>query len=278
MRRAARAALALCWLLGACTRLPKVESNQCGNRVIEPPEDCDGFGVASGAQCLAPGSVGECHLDCSESAGGPSLCPSGWGCDPAGVCRRPTGEFSRREFEVGTATGLDHGDFDGDGSVDVLSTEGGSTYGVTRASFHYFDEEGELAATRTFPHILIAPSVTEMNDDGRADVVFSDERVGVLLGRTDRSWIPETFTSYRLTGTAVRTLGVFDGDVEGISGFLVIAAINGPPASSSRTLPTRVSRAAWGRARDRSPISSATPSPPTSSRGRRRPAPSPCSP
>jgi hypothetical protein len=230
LRRRDGVRLALSSLLLACTSLPAIGADECGNGVIEPPEDCDGFGVDGGASCRAEGSVGECRLDCSASAGSPNACPAGWGCDLGGICRRPTGAFEPpREHEVGTAAALASADFDGDGRTDVMSTEPLDPFGGTRIKFHYFDEQGVLEDTRSFPHALISPVVSEMTGDTRRDVVFTDGRVGVLLGRTDRSWVPETFSSYRIENTAIRTLTLRDEVIEDISGFVVFSALSGAP-------------------------------------------------
>lgn len=230
-RGSARAALALAFAvleLVACARLPDIGDDECGNGVIEPPEDCDSFGIDGGAPCRPKGDVGECHLDCSPTGAGHDACPLGWGCDLGGICRRPTGEYTPpREFEVGTAALLASADFDGDGRADVLSSEPLDPFGVTRIKFHYFDEEGELSDTRPFPRLLLSPAIARMNDDARADVVFTDERVGMLLGRTDRSSVPETFSSYRFPGTAIRTLTVRDALIEDTSAFLVFALFEG---------------------------------------------------
>lgn len=232
--------------LAACVRLPQIGNDECGNGVIEPPEDCDSFGIDGGALCRPKGAVGECHLDCSPTGAGRDACPSGWGCDLGGICRRPTGEFNPpREFEVGTAAVLASADFDGDGRADVLSSEPLDAFGVTRMKFHYFDEQGELRDTRPFPRLLLSPAIARMNDDARADVVFTDERVGMLLGRTDRSWVPETFSSYRFENTAIRTLTVRDALVEDTSGFLVFALFEGVtgvyvPDTANSGLPRRL--------------------------------------
>ena len=111
----------------------------------------------------------------------------------------------------------------------MLSSEPSDPFGVTRIKFHYFDERGELDETRSFPHLLLSPVVANMTDDGRADVLFSDSRVGMLLGRADRSWVPETFSSYRLPDTAIRTLTLRDALVEEIAGFVVFADLDDGP-------------------------------------------------
>jgi len=35
----------------ACSTLPTIDAGECGNQVVEFPEDCDGFS-AGGALCL----------------------------------------------------------------------------------------------------------------------------------------------------------------------------------------------------------------------------------
>lgn len=229
MRAAARGlALAFVWALGACVELPRVGSGECGNGVIEPPEDCDGFGVDGGAACLPKGAVGECHLSCSRADDGSNGCPEGWGCDVSGICRRPTGGFEPpREIDVGTATALTSADFDGDGHTDIFSAELPNPYGVTRFKIHYFDDLGTPTETRPFPHLLLAPSLADMNADGRLDVVFTDGNIGMLLGRADRSMVPETFSSYRIPGSAIRICSVLDQPVQQAVAFVFFADLGG---------------------------------------------------
>lgn len=225
--KGARTIATLALALAACVSLPKISSDECGNGVIEPPEDCDSFGHDAGAFCRPKGAVGECHLDCSATGAGHDACPAGWGCDRDGLCRRPTGELEApREFDVGTAALLASGDFDGDGRGDVMSAEPPDPFGVTRIQFHYFDERGELTDTRLFPHLLFSPVLARMDGDAIDDVVFTEERVGLLLGRADRSWVPETFSSYRFPDTAIRTLAVRDAPVEQTNGFLVFVELD----------------------------------------------------
>lgn len=224
----ARAASAALVLSCACARLPEIPGGECGNGVIEPPEDCDTF-ADGGALCRPKGSVGECHLDCARQDDNSTACPVGWGCDSSGLCRRPTGELEpAREFEVGSATVLASGDFDGDGSGDVASFEEPDAIGYTHIKFHYFDERAALADTRVFPPAVIAPSIGELSGDRRNDLAFSDLSVGVLLGRADQTWVPETFSSYRIPDTSIRTLSVFNGIIQQqTSGFIVFAKYEG---------------------------------------------------
>ncbi len=218
-------------LLCACAKLPEIGAGECGNGVIEPPEDCDTFGVDGGAaQCRPKGSVGECHLDCTpDSDGERPACPAGWGCDGAGLCRRPTGEFEPllREYEVGSAVTLSSGDFDGDGNADLMSLEAPEGLGYTRTRFHYFDDQAELRESREYARAVFKPEVGDLSLDGKSDVIFTDSRVGVLLGRADRAWVPETFSSYRLLDTSIRTLGVFEAPVQQAASFVVFASLDG---------------------------------------------------
>jgi hypothetical protein len=128
---------------------------------------------------------------------------------------------------LGNAASLRAGDFDGDGHADLASFEAPGPLGSTRLEFHYFDAQGLLSETRSFPKTVVSPVISDLSGEGQSDVVFSDQRLGVLLGRADRSWVPETFSSYRIDDTSILTLSVFDGSVQEASGFIVFAAFEG---------------------------------------------------
>jgi len=227
LRGRAQAALAALLVFSACAQLPGIASGECGNGVIEDPEDCDGFPADSGAECREPGSVGECHLDCTRGNDGVRRCPPGWGCDLGDICRRPTGEFETlREVEVGSATTLLAGDIDGDGRSDVVSLEPYEGAGVTRLRAHYFDEQGSLVETEAFPLRLLSPVLDDLDADERIDILFSDTRVGLLRGRSDRNWVPDTFSSYRVRDSLLRTITVYPGLVQNTSAFLVFGRLD----------------------------------------------------
>jgi hypothetical protein len=233
-RRASRRffeAIALLLLLVGCSELPSIEANQCGNGVLEPGEDCDRFSNF-GLDCRQAGAADACHFDCSDQTDGThTACPAGFGCNINGACRRKTEEFpSTTTFEVGPVSALATGDFDGDGRQDVLSHEPPEATLQSRFRLHYFDARGSLLETRAFPKLAASPVFSDLDGDHRSDVLFSDFRLGMLRGRSDRAWVPDTFTSYRLPKTALRVVGVNDGEVSAVSGFVTVTSIDGVPA------------------------------------------------
>jgi hypothetical protein len=208
-----------------CRDLPAIEGGVCGNGVIDGREDCDGFAPGRGEICRPKGSVGECRLDCSAGADGSrGRCPDGWGCDPGGLCRAPTGGFEpARRLGLGTAAVLGAADLDGDGRSDLVTREPLDASLQSKASVYYFDDQASVVESRTFPKPIAEPYLGDISGDGRADLVFTTFLIGVLLGREDRNWVPETFSSYRVTGSHLRIVGAVDRGV--VSGDTPIAAI-----------------------------------------------------
>jgi len=144
--------------------------------------------------------------------------------------------------EVGGVSSLLSGDFDGDGRTDIMSREPLDAYGRSRLRFHYFDARGGLAETRLFPKLVASPVVADLSADGRSDVVFSDFRVGVLLGQADRGLLPETFAFYHVPRSKVRMVAIYDDLINHESALIAVATINGvagyysPDASGSLLL------------------------------------------
>lgn len=222
---------ALALLALGCTEFPAISDGVCGNSVIDLKEDCDNFSQYAGSKCNPPGSVGECHYECLLLDDGKRRpCPSGWGCDGNSICREPTGEFQSpsQSLDIG-AWSLTAGDFDGDRRGDLLCAEPLDSLGETRFKFLYFDTQGELEATRDFPKRVIAPIVGDVSGDGKSDVVFSLGRVSALIGRADRTWIPETFASYRVPKASVRVVGVANQAVEFTSPFVSFIGADSVP-------------------------------------------------
>jgi hypothetical protein len=220
--------LAACLVAFGCKDLPEIEPGVCGNGVLEPPEDCDGFPV-DGVVCREPGSSGECRLDCSPDetgTGGP--CPAGWGCIASGICRPATGKFTMVGEDIaGNTISLLSGDFDGDGKDDVVGIDGAVTFGLTNLRVHYFDGDAKLSRTWTSDKRFASPAVADVSDDGRADITYSNGSIGVLAGESNRSLVPEMYPSYFVGEGAARTIVVNDEQIEDSAPFVILAERDG---------------------------------------------------
>lgn len=226
----AYAALVLVSVLG-CGELPDIPRDTCDNGVIEPGEDCDRFAPNDAGICRPRGSIGACHLDCrADSSRARPSCPAGWGCDREAVCRRPSGAFEQgASVELTGAISLLAGDFDGDGRGDVISRGVQNQLGESILRIHYFGDQGDVVDTRSFPARVTSPVIVDLNGDQRSDIVFGVSAVGLLLGRRDRSLVPETFSSYRIPGSSLRLVSVDTGAIEGSPALLALTTLLGVP-------------------------------------------------
>ncbi|MET0286044.1 MAG: VCBS repeat-containing protein [Polyangiales bacterium] len=217
--------------LAACANMPDVQRDVCGNAIREAGEDCDGVPENGQQRCVPPGEEGACHWDCSSGEAGTRWqCPGGWACDADEICREPTGGFERaRLIALGDVDSLQAGDFDGDGRADLVSRNPSDLADRATLRFHYFDARGALVDTRPFPKLMMTPSIGKLSSDGLDDLVFSDFRVGVLLGRADHTWVPEAFTPYVLPGGLARVTGLTEGYVSAASSLASLASLGEGP-------------------------------------------------
>ncbi len=105
-------------MTAGCANLPEIALPSCGNSVIDPGEDCDGFpDKASGATCAKPGAPNACHY-----LAGANGCPAGFGKGTDGVCHEASGTFDATFASPTIAGSTDPqvGDFDGDGKPDIM--------------------------------------------------------------------------------------------------------------------------------------------------------------
>ena len=210
--------------------MPVIESGECGNAVIEGRENCDTFAPNPGGICRPKGSVGECHLDCSRvSTGARGLCPTGWGCDNNGLCRAPTGDFDEDiKLPLAGVESLVSGDFDGDGRSDLITREPTDAALRGKPTLHYFDERGALAESRPFPKPVAEPYVGDIDGDHVSDFVFTTFYIGAMFGRADRSWVPQTFSSYLVRDAHLRIVGIVDrGVVSGDTSVVALTTLAG---------------------------------------------------
>ena len=224
-------ALGLLLTLGGCTNFPVIEGGECGNAVLEPlnHEDCDTYvdeedEKYAGSQCRKPGDKEECRFDCAtQSDGTRPSCPTDMGCDSDGVCRRPTGTFEpKRSLAPDASSWLTLADFDGDKRPELVSSEPADELQLARFRLHYFDNDANLVETRTFPRFTTRPIARKVTSDEHDDLVFSNGRVGVVPGRSDREWVPAAFSSYVVPDAGLRIAGVHE---DGIRGGLPIASL-----------------------------------------------------
>jgi hypothetical protein len=225
------AALCLFLSLLGCTSFEVIEPNVCGNKVLEAGEDCDTYPV-KGKICRLPGEAGACHFDCRPKADGSIVpCPPDLGCTADGVCRTPDGTFEPGvKLAAGVSSWLSTADFDGDGRLDIISTEAANELSQARFRIHYFGANAALEETRTFPRVVTRPVTRKLvGDDAADDLIFSTDLIGMLPGRADREWVPASFSSYVLPGTHLRAVPVrADGVGDGI-GLAIFSSLDEGP-------------------------------------------------
>ncbi|MBT8495159.1 MAG: VCBS repeat-containing protein [Deltaproteobacteria bacterium] len=181
-----------------CSDLPDIEAGSCGNGVIDVGEDCDGASdLGEGTQCGAPESGAEtaCFLVCIDDA----VCPDGWGCGTDGRCRQPSGELDEPtawDFQVGS---FGVGDFDGDGSLDLVgntSTTLTVRYGSPEAAF---PEQLDLFIRQPAGPLTYA----DISGDGLTDVVVPiGGGLFSFLGTGDRLLDPVAYAPFPLFGNS----------------------------------------------------------------------------
>ncbi|MDD9941933.1 MAG: FG-GAP and VCBS repeat-containing protein [Myxococcales bacterium] len=226
----ARAAvIALCFTAMGCGALPSIEPGVCGNGVLEPGEDCDGFGRDQLA-CRPPGQPGECHLDCSPRAGGsPLACPTGYGCDADQVCREATGEFVAVPDQVaGSAYSLLALDLNGDGQDDVISQRRPSVLGLTKIRAHYFDRFGAPSSTWVSNDPLGTPAPVALSGNpGNSLAHTRYGKVGVLSGAGGGALISEALPSFFLRTDQGRVIPVLDEPIGQGPALVVLTELDG---------------------------------------------------
>ncbi len=205
-------ALLLLALACGCSDLSDINGGECGNRVLEPGEDCDGFTAFGDGTACAPADDADnaCHYICDTTS-----CPPGWGCGADGRCRQFGGWF----VDTGVAWEFDAddfaiGDIDGDGNPDLLGNDDSSLMARFGAG------DGTLPATlRVTGREPTGPvTYTQFDADTRLDaVVPTAAGLFVVRGMADRTLEPVAYSPFEL-------------DLEGS---FRIAAVESDPANTS---------------------------------------------
>jgi len=189
-----------------CSSLPAISAGVCGNAVIDPGEDCDTFPVGPGTSCRPPGAVGQCRLDCTTGSG--DVCPSGWGCGADGICREPSGVFTRQAQVVGAdAWRVMTGDFDGDQRADVVARAAIDSGGYSNVRIEYYQPGPDLtitlADTLVLAPTIASPIIDDFNQDGLSDLAFIAGGIDVMLGQSDRTLAPVAYPAFTDVNTTI---------------------------------------------------------------------------
>lgn len=181
-----------------CTELSEVAEGECGNRVLEPGEDCDGSSAFEGATCgFSESSAPVCRYTCTEDGAG---CPTGWGCGQDRICRQPSGNFPADDDTSFTypfrVDEFAVGDIDGDGNLDLIGND------AETITMRFGAGDGEFPASSTF--LARAPtgamSYGYFDNDELLDVLVPiDAGLFVLLGDESRSLVPVPYASLPLS-------------------------------------------------------------------------------
>jgi FG-GAP-like repeat len=191
--------LGVCLLVAACTSLPDIPRNTCGNHVLEAGEDCDTNVIGPDKTvCRGPGPVGPCRFDCTSASDGTRApCPTGWACGNDGICRAAKGEFSPLAAQIPSdAVQVGLADYDGDGLQDVREVSNSDI------RVRYGDPAGNLAETFLVSAPNSHPAAGVLTTDPLLDLTFNAGfAVAVWRGATNRTMSPTTYPSIPIPTT-----------------------------------------------------------------------------
>ena len=185
----------------ACTTLPDIQPSTCGNLILEPGEDCDGFLSADdkgrGVACGAAGSTRACRFDCTKHTRDINACPAGFVCGADAICRTPSGDFSRLASFPAAASRVLMGDFDADGRSDLVTLDDDTG----QLGVFFIERDGVVAQSYSSPSDGAFPGIgrfdsTLPNNDDLAFAVSTG--LGVVLGAADRAFAPKAYASISL--------------------------------------------------------------------------------
>lgn len=200
--------------LSACSETQHVALGQCGNRVVEGQEDCDGT-----SNCSAT-----CHFTCRAN----SDCPDGWGCDlGANICRTADGSFTETPLATDRRSSLLVADFDLDGRTDLLS------FNPDRgelSTVYFFDRNRALERSVSLPAGMAAASA-DIAGDRAPDIVLSGDGACAFQAGPSRNFSPLVGALQQLSSDA--KLLAADLDCDGLREILLFG---GGDAKSTNTI------------------------------------------
>jgi hypothetical protein len=206
MTRAVIMAAALGACLAGCTKVPDLNPGDCGNRIVESDEDCDGF-AGQGLECGAPDTENECAFVCNPNADAVA-CPPDWQCGQDRRCRQPTGTFDveRTSTLQFSAEDLAVGDIDGNGYIDIVGNQSSRvTMRLGSGSALLADERDVLVPEPVGPLLF-----DYVDEDPRLDVIVPIQGgLFTLVGDARPSLEPVPYASLQLSPLGgIRTLTV----------------------------------------------------------------------
>jgi hypothetical protein len=180
-------------VLCACSELPEIDFATCGNNVLDPGEDCDGYDAGPETHCIAPRQAAECHFSCGLNEDGQDyLCPEGMGCGVDSICREAAGTFAAPQItDAPSGRWMHLGAFDGDGRADLATLRGPSL------EVHYFGATGRIE--QSFQTLAALPKPNrpmagDLSGDGLHDLVLPEEyALSVLVASSTRTFRPKTY-------------------------------------------------------------------------------------
>jgi hypothetical protein len=188
--------------LSACSETQHVALGQCGNRIVEGEEDCDGT-----SNCSAT-----CHFTCKDN----SDCPSGWGCDiGSNICQTARGSFTETPLATDRRSSLLAADFDLDGRTDLLS------FNPDRgelSTVYFFDRRRALERSVSLPAGMAA-AIADIAGDKNPDIVLSGDGACAFQASRARSFSPLVGALQQLSSDA--KLLAADLDCDGLREILL---------------------------------------------------------
>ena len=192
--------IALAATILGCQDLPPIPAGACGNKIIDPGEDCDGsiptdVDLLDGedVKCGDPGSVYACRFDCSAETVG---CPLEYACGADGICRKPSGEFELIDALPASPSHVQVGDFDGDGLDDVITLDDDSG----QIDVYFFESGGGVGRTFSVPSDGALPAIGHLAFEDTTDFTIAVQTgLGVMQGQPDRTFTATAFAPITVT-------------------------------------------------------------------------------
>ncbi len=142
-------------LLAGCTTLPPLESNVCGNGILETGEDCD----STDPHCV------KCAIVCTTVMD----CPAGYACGTGGTCAAASGKLvAPRAIDTVSFDDLRATDVDKDGIADMIGLS------ATSLSVRFGDPVSPLATnvSLTTPSQIGTAGWGDLDGDGSLDLIL----------------------------------------------------------------------------------------------------------